>query len=211
MASRLPLALRGGSWLIRGIDWLVRRCKGIVEFDTSPDGLISIAFIRADAALRLADGTALAPGDQVVELHLSNERLLRIPPGGADLGRAVALRSGVLHSLRRLAAVMAADQRFDAVMALRIEPALAGARAARVLSRIIAKYDFAPAPDGAEAAAQSWLFRLFDNLWMSLLAWTFDPGEGNPVEGKGWRKRWRSDRRRRTYWISRTRFLARFG
>ncbi len=203
MASRLPLALRGGSWLIRGIDWLVRRCKGIVEFDASADGFISIAFIRADAALRLADGTALAPGDQVVELHLSNERLLRIPAGGADLGRALALRSGVLQSLRRLAALMPADRRFDAVAALRIEPALAGARAASVLSRIIARYDFAPASDGEDGPAESWLFRLFDNLWISLLAWTF-----NPVSR---RKGWRADRRRRQFWISKTRFLARFG
>jgi hypothetical protein len=43
---------------------------------------------------------------------------------------------------------------------------------------------------------------MFDNLWMSLLAWTF-----NPVS----RERWRSDRRRREFWISRARFLARFG
>jgi hypothetical protein len=198
----MPFALRQGRWLVRGIDWLVRRFRGIIEFDTNVDGLISIAFIRAEEALRLSDGTTLSPGDRVVELHLSNERLLRIPAGGADLGRAIALRRGVLQSLRRLAALMPADRRFDAVKALRIEPALAGARAASVLSRIMAKYDFTPAPGERGAPAGSWIFRVVDNLWMSLLAWTFNPADS---------KRWRVDRRRRTYWISRTGFLARFG
>jgi hypothetical protein len=197
----MPFALRQGRWLVRGIDWLVRRFRGIIEFDANVDGLISIAFIRAEEALRLSDGTTLSPGDRVVELHLSNERLLRVPAGGRDLGRAIALRRSVLRSLRRLAALMPADRRFDAVKALRIAPALAGERAARVLSHIMAKYDFAPTPDERDAPAGSWLFRVFDNLWMSLLAWTFNPRGG---------ARWRADRRRRTYWISRTRFLARF-
>ena len=202
MASKMPVASRGGRWLIRGIDWLLRRFKRIVEFDRNPDGLISIAFVRADDELRLADGTTLRPGDRVLELHLSNERLLRIPAGRADLGRATALRRRVLQSLRRLAALMPADRRFDAVKALRIEPALAGARAANVLGRIVAKYDFAMALDGRGTPAGSWLFRVVDNLWLSLLAWTFNPRDGG---------RWRADRRRRTYWISRTSFLARFG
>jgi hypothetical protein len=121
MASRMPLAPRSGRRLIRGIDWMLRRLTGIVEFDASPDGLISIAFIRASADLRLAVGTTLSPGDPVVELHLSNERLLRLPAGGANFARAMALRRGVLRSLHRLAALMRTDRRFVGVKALRNE------------------------------------------------------------------------------------------
>jgi hypothetical protein len=202
MAPKTQLPRWGGRWLIRGIDWLVRRFKGIVEFDRSEDGLICIALVRVEQEARLADGTHLQPGDAVVELHLWNEHLLRVPPRGSDLRRAMALRRGALGSLRRLAAYMLADRRFDDIKALRIEPALAGVRAATMLTRIVARYGFEVALDGSAAPAGSWLFRMFDNLWMSLLAWTF-----NPVS----RERWRSDRRRREFWISRARFLARFG
>src|SRR5260221_8791472 len=202
MAPETQLPQRGGRWLIRGIDWLVRRFKGIVEFDNREDGLIRIGFVRVDEEALLADGTHLQPRDTAVELHLWNEHLLRIPSHGRDLGRAMVIRRRVIESLRRLAAYMTADRRFDHVKALRIEPALAGPRAAVMLTRIVARYGFEVALDGGAPPAGSWLFRVFDNLWMSLLAWTF-----NPVG----RERWRSDRRRREFWISRARFLARFG
>lgn len=202
MAPKTQLPQRGGRWLIRGIDWLVRRFKGIVEFDSREDGLIRIGFVRVDEEVLLADGTHLHPRDTAVELHLWNEHLLRIPARGRDLGRPMVIRRRVIESLSRLAAHMIADRRFDHVKALRIEPALAGPRAAVMLTRIVARYGFEVAPDGAGPPAGSWLFRVFDNLWMSLLAWTF-----NPVG----RERWRSDRRRRQFWISRARFIARFG
>jgi hypothetical protein len=202
MAPKTQLPQRGGRWLIRGIDWLVRRFKGVVEFDSREDGLIRIGFVRVDEEARLGDGTHLYPRDTVVELHLWNEHLVRIPAHGRDLGRAMVIRRRVIESLRRLAVHMIADRRFDHVKALRIEPALAGARAATMLTRIVARYGFEVALDGGAPPAGSWLFRMFDNLWMSLLAWTF-----NPVS----RERWRSDRRRREFWISRARFLARFG
>ena len=127
---------------------------------------------------------------------------MRVPSRGGDLGRAMTLRRRVLESLRRLAAYMLADRRFDGVKALRIEPALSGARAATMLTRIVARYGFEAALDGGVPPAGSLLFRTFDNLWMSALAWTFNPFT---------RTSWRSDRRRREFWISRARFIARFG
>jgi hypothetical protein len=79
---------------------------------------------------------------------------------------------------------------------------LNGTRAATMLARITAPYGFEVAFAGDAAPPVSWLFRIFDNLWMSLLTWTF-----NPVS----LKTWRSDRRRREFWISRARFIAGFG
>jgi len=202
MAPKTHLPQRGGRWLIRGIDWVVRRFKGIVEFESREDSLIRIALIRADEAVRLRDGTQLRPDDAVVELHLWNEHLLRVPPRGRDLGRAMTLRRRIIESLRRLAAHMLADRRFDDVKALRIEPALSGARAAAMLTRIVARYGFETALDGGVPPPGSLLYRTLDNLWMSALAWTFNPFS---------RTSWRADRRRREFWISRARFIARFG
>src|SRR5258708_26829879 len=119
--------------------------------------------------------------------------MLRFPMQGRDLVRARVIRRRVIESLVRLVAYMTEGRRFDHVKALRIEPALAGPRAAVMLTRIVARYGFEVALDGGAPPAGSWLFRVFDNLWMSLLAWTF-----NPVG----RERWRSDRRRRQFLIS---------
>src|SRR6266404_6114684 len=112
MAPNMHLPERGGRWLIRGIDWVVRQFKGIVEFESREDSLIRIGLVRAEEAVRLPDGTQLRPDDAVLELHLWNEHLLRVPSRGRDLGRAMTLRRHVLESLRRLAAYMLADRRF---------------------------------------------------------------------------------------------------
>src|SRR5260370_33560883 len=102
MAPKTQLPQRGGRWLIRGIDWLVRRFKGVVEFDSREDGLIRIGFVRVDEEARLGDGTHLYPRDTVVELHLWNEHLLRIPAHVRNLGGPmVNRRGGVARPPRR--------------------------------------------------------------------------------------------------------------
>jgi hypothetical protein len=63
-------------WLIRAIDFLLRRLMGIVELDSAEDSLIRIELRQAVRGVRLADGTHLQPGDAVLELHLWNAHLL---------------------------------------------------------------------------------------------------------------------------------------
>jgi hypothetical protein len=201
VVARMHLPHRRLRWLIRGVDRLIRRFAGIIDIDSSPDALISVAFGRAEREVRLAGGTILKPGDAIVDLHLRNEHLLRMSSRGPDLRWAKAMIRRMDRSLQRLSAHMPADQRFDGVKALRIEPALAGGHAAIILTRIVARYGFEAALDSGASPAGSWLFRVFDNFWMRLLAWTF-----NPVS----LKRWQADRRRRAFWISRPHFIARY-
>lgn len=195
------LSQRALRWLIRGIDFLARQITGIVDFDSSEDGLVRIELGRVKREVPLADGTRLHPGDAVVVLHFWNERLLLTPSWGPGLRWATVTRRRTVRSLRRLARYMR-DDRCNEIKALRIEPALTGGRRASVLTRIVAKHGFEAGPDADAAVGGSWLYRFFDNLWLWLLAWTF-----NPVTLKGWR----FDRRRREFWMSRERFIALYG
>jgi hypothetical protein len=189
-------------WLIRAIDFLLCQLTGIMEFDHSEDTLIRIEFERTMREVWLPDGTHLQPGDVVIELHFWNEHLLRIPSWGPNFCWARVTRRRALQSLCCLARYMRTDHRCDEVKALRIMPAVRGGRRAHVLTRIAARHGFEADRDDAAELAGSPLFRLFDNLWLWLLAWTF-----NPTSLKGWR----FDRRRRQFWMSRARFMALYG
>lgn len=195
----LSLILR---WLIRAIDFLLRRLMGIVEFDSAEDSLIRVEFGQAVRGVRLADGTHLQPGDAVLELHLWNEHLLSLPSWQSNLRWATVMRRRAAQSLRSLARHMRTDHRCDDIKALLIRPALAGGRRASVLSRIVARHGFEVAVDVDAVSAGSWLFRSLDNLWLWFLAWTFNPAS---------LRDWRFDRRRSEFWMSRARFVSLYG
>jgi hypothetical protein len=190
---------------VRAIDLLLRRLGGIVEFDRDEDAVLRIALTRAARAVTLADGTALRPGDAVIEVHFWNERL-RLgafrAPWAANLRWAATMRRRAVQSLRRLAQRLETDPGLQQVKALHVAPAIAGGRRTRVFARVLRRHGFEVAFDADAAEAGSWLFRRADNLWLWLLAWAFNPRS---------LRDWRFDRRRREFWMSRARFIALYG
>lgn len=188
--------------LIRGIEARLRRAHGIVEFDDRADCLLRVAPGRIDRALVLADGTRLCRGDATIEIHLWNDHVAPIPPRGPDFRWAARTRRQFERSLRLLAAHLAAAPEFGEAAALVMRPAFAGRQLDRNLTRILQKHGFHPVPAGAAAGPTNAAHRFLDNLWLFLLAWTFNR---------------RSLRRRpfrqirQEYWMSRACLMAQYG
>jgi hypothetical protein len=61
------------------LDRWLQRLQGIFEYSHKPDCFFRISFNRLRTEVVLSDGTVGRPGDQVVELHLWNERIPVIP------------------------------------------------------------------------------------------------------------------------------------
>ncbi len=200
--SQTPLATRVLRQIIRGIDALLRRRFGIVEFDHGPDAVLRIGTSLAERELTLSDGTEIRRGDPVLELHFWNEHLLTLPPAGATLRWAVATRRQVALSLRHLAAHLKASAELREMRALRIRPAFAGRNVARTLGWIVAHHGFESTKAQPDRAAEHGCVHWFDSLWVWLLAWAFNP---RSLEGRRFR------RTRQEFWISRGRFIALYG
>lgn len=178
-------------------DAVLRRIRGVTEFESVREGILRIELGHAERNIRLSDGARLDPSDTVIELHLWNEQLLHVPLTGVNFGWAVRIRRQALSSLRRLALYIQHDPRLDEVRAIRMKPALASQRPSSALSRLLLKIGFEPV--AAAAPARGSLFGFLDNLWLWLLTWAH-----NPLTLKGRR----FSRTRREFWISRERFLA---
>ena len=103
-----PLRLLGRGFVIF-IDWLQRKVFRIVEFSSDPDCLARIAPSVSRSETRLPDGTLVRKGEPMVEIHLWNERVPKIPDEGPDAAWALSFRRKVMKSLRELASYVERD------------------------------------------------------------------------------------------------------
>ena len=97
-------------WLGRFVfgldDWLCRRF-GVIEFSTHPDCIFRIELRRLDHAITLSGGTALRPGDAIVQLHFWTERVPQYDGAGAGFEFARRFNRALVFSLRELATFLA--------------------------------------------------------------------------------------------------------
>lgn len=183
------------------MDFISRKLLRIVEFDSDADVLLRIGWHTVDRAIVLPDGVSLRPGDPALELHLWNEHL-SLPEAGADLRWAAALRRRFERSLERLAAAMETRPEFGAARALMIKPAFTGRQRRKNPRRLpnLLRGDWIAVPKRPNLAER--VHALLDDLWLFLLSRAFDPFKAHE---RGFL------RHRQEFWISRERFLARYG
>jgi len=187
--------------LVRGMDFVSRKLLGIVEFDGGADTLLRIGWHPVDRAILLPDGVRLRPGDPALELHLWNEHLT-LPAAGADLRWAAVLRRRFERSLERLATAIEARPELGAARALMIKPAFTGRQRRKNPRRLpnLLRGGWIAVPKRPNPAER--LHALIDDLWLFLLSRAFDPFKARE---RGFL------RHRQEFWISRERFLARYG
>lgn len=187
--------------LIRAIDAALRRLYGIGEFTGRPDCLLRIAVARARRDAVLADGRKLRRGAEVLELHLWNERLSKLPVPGGGLGRTAILRRRLAASLCAVADHLAAEPSLARVEAVRARAGFASRRRIPKLLRVAGAYGFETARDaGARRGRRRW-GQFWENFFTCGLAWTFNPAA------------LRSDMLLRSHcelWMSRHTFIARY-
>lgn len=187
---------------VRRLDVWVRRGYGVYEFSSHPECILRLAWGRSRRGVVLSDGTLIAAGERVGELHLWNERLPPMPPEGPDLRWAVAMYRGMVRSLQLLAAYAENDPAWAGIRAWRGEAAFNRREEARSASKFLGQLGLELLP--AEPAGPLKRFTDFwENLYSWWLIWTFNPAS---LRSKRF---WRLERRQ--VWISRATLLCRYG
>ena len=85
------------------LDRVLRRWQGIYEFSQADDCLLRVAKRRANQRISLPDGTAVRPGDEILEIHWWNEHVACLVADRPALARAKYLLALVQHSFEQLA------------------------------------------------------------------------------------------------------------
>lgn len=186
-------------WLVHAIDAVLRRILVITEIESDTDSVFRVKVGRAEREILLSDGTRVRPGDTVLELHLWNEKLEPASGERSELGWAVRLRRQFLTSLQRLATHVQRDPKLRAVRAIYMQPAIERQKPPGSIERMLPKVGFEPVR--AAAPAPGLVYRFLENAWLWLLTWAHNP---QALRGRHF------DRTRRGFWISRSKFLARY-
>lgn len=183
--------------LVIAADRQIRRRMKVWEFSDDPACILRLGRIVARADARLEDGTTVHRGDPIGIIHLSNERLPRIPANGPDLAWARLFHRMLSRSFRLLAEYAAkapdlADVHvFGGLLPLVYTPATI-----RLLQHLGFEVHDPVPPRTLTERVVDWGAR----LWTWLLRRAF-----NPASAQGLRL---SDLQRRQVWISRQALVA---
>lgn len=176
--------------IIRRIDIYLRRRQGIFEFNEDPRCVFRLSVHPFKGSHRWPDGTQIADGTVVGELHLWNEHFA----GFSIVGCGGDLRSRFTYSLRALEQFVAADPPLASLPGFFAEswvPADHGQGSPGV-ARSFVRWGF-------QIDHESDKLEFWDQLYVRLLTRTFNPGAP------------RGPLRRVRIWLSRDELSRRFG
>ncbi|MGA7487269.1 MAG: hypothetical protein WBW74_10095 [Xanthobacteraceae bacterium] len=159
-------------WLqpvVSRLDRVLRRWQSIIEYTSDPNCILRIKLERLDADAMLSDGTRARAGDRIVDLHLWNEQVPRIPERGASIAWARRMHLCFQLSLRELARYLASRPGLDDVSVIRCNMAFGGAERNAQMVRLIGRYGFELAPRAATTTMRERLRRFGENILISLM------------------------------------------
>ncbi len=173
LSEKRGLPLSWVDWVMRLDGWLRRR-QGIYEFTTDRRCLFRAERGWSERALTLADGTRLAAGDPILILHLWNEHIPPLGPGGPTVAWARRVSRAAHSSLRELARYLQQRPPLEEVVAICGDMHLGSARQAEQFSRIVSRYGFETL-DGGEADTDGTLHRIGKTILVLLLVAATNP------------------------------------
>lgn len=176
MHMHIPLAFaRLARAAIAAFDSLLRRCLGVVEFTADPACVLRIRLRQAPQAVDVA-GVHIAAGDPLVELHLWNERLPRMPASGADLAWARRMLRAFTVSLHLLAKYMALEPRLAGVRAVYGEPGFLVSAELDAGAAALTRLGFEVHRLRAQASPWARFAEFWQSLYSYALLWAYNPG-----------------------------------
>jgi len=155
-----------------GLDRWLRQRQGVLEYSDNPDCVFRIQRAKAETPLVLRDGTRIAVGDAVLNIHLWNEQFPSMGGDGATMRWARAVAGGIDLSLRELAQHLRGTRELDDVVALRADMRLGTAEQSGQLARISSRYGFEA---GCVAEEHGAIHRFGENIFLILLVLATNP------------------------------------
>jgi hypothetical protein len=155
--------------LVFGLDTLLRRWYAITEYSIDNRCIFRIQLAEIEDIVRLADGTLARPGDHIIDLHLWNEHLPRLPAGGASVRWALEMRRCLEISLRELAAYVSVHQEFRDVRILRGHIKLCVSEQCEQMARLCRRLGFEVADIDESCSLVERLHGFGQNILISLM------------------------------------------
>lgn len=159
---------------INRLDRSLRARQGIVEYTNSPHCIFRMEVARSEDQIVLADRTTVRNADRIIVLHLWNEHIPHLPPGGPTLGWGRRLSRALECSLRELESYLASRPDLDDIVAIRAEMALAAKERNDEAIALATRYGFEPI-EVAKMPLSKRLHRFGENILIAMLVLAHNP------------------------------------
>jgi hypothetical protein len=147
----------------------LRRCHSIIEYTSDPNCILRIKLGRLDEDIVLSDGTRARAGTRIVDLHLWNEQIPRMPEQGASIAWALQMNACFRFSLEQLARYLARRPDLDDVALIRCNMAFGGPERNAQMVRLISRYGFELVPAATAVTLAERARRCGENILISLM------------------------------------------
>jgi hypothetical protein len=171
------------------LDRWLQRLQGIFEYTHKPDCFFRISFNRLRNEVVLSDGTVGRPGDQVVGLHLWNERIPVIPAKGPSLAWGHQFNRCFAESLRELARFLMSEHELRNITIIRANMSVGSKAQSDSLYGIgiVSRHGFEVFPDEVGLSLPVLVRRFGENILYWLLTLVCNPAAAR--SSKFWRTR----------------------
>jgi hypothetical protein len=102
---------------VRLIDGILRKSGRVYEFSDDPGCILRIQLKKANHDVSVG-GEKIYRGEQLLVIHIWNERMPKLPREGASLEWALELRRKMIYSFKTLAKEIIKDSRYSHIRAL---------------------------------------------------------------------------------------------
>jgi hypothetical protein len=174
MDTQLAMPPTGRSYglvaqVIFSLDLWLRNRQEVFEYTSNPECIFRIQITHLGHAAVLSDGTCLEPGERILELHLWNEQVPVIPPGGASLTWARKMSHCLDVSLAELQRYLAAAPDLADIRAIHANMSFGTSDRMSQVARISHRYGFEPVPDARRLTLAGRLHMFGENILVTLL------------------------------------------
>ncbi len=158
---------------VRRFDALLRQAFGVFEFTDRAEGLLRLQWGQAPRRFCLSDGTCASRHDAILMLHIWNEHIPAMGPGGPDFLWARKLLRQLTVSMQDLAAWLCHEPRCADINILCgdtvLIPLFGASRGQRLLLHL--GFDLVPVP------VSPWgrFGEFWENLYTWALMWAYNP------------------------------------
>lgn len=184
--------------LVRGLDTLLSKIYGVFEFSDDPECILRLSLAAAPHEILLKD-IVVQKNEPVLLIHMHNNHVLQIPPGGPDLAWAKKMLHLFRLSLQEAASYMVQNPDLAGIKAVGGATSLfmGGEHGSGVRLMQSLGFTFFPYHNPLGGFGEFW-----ENFYGWLMIWTYNPGS-------------LPDRhllrlRRTEFWMSYQEYLSRF-
>lgn len=161
--------------LVFAFDGFLRQRQQVVEFTANPACVFRLQLGRAERRFELADRTQVRPGDLLINLHLWNEQIPRVPQAGPTIGWAQRFRRQLELSFGELARYCASHPDLRDVTAIGANLTQGTRQQRDQLTSIMRRFGFEPPTGGEPIPSNTRLHRLGENVLISVMVLVRNP------------------------------------